>query len=226
MKSFTEFCRVALHESEANALLLAVADSKGVRWTLPRPGLAWDALGFFARDHLSTAEVQRYQRVLEERSRRSEPLVSPALVARAKDLQRSQRRPRARPKTHPIKRALPTSSDEWVERQIEEVRAWAKRRHVANQQTKRYQELRKRRLAKAGYQCEKCSSPRDLQLHHRHYGTLGRERLSDVVILCDACHVHETERQAALTRARWKPIGTGKTRRTPSEARPWLCKAL
>lgn len=36
--------------------------------------------------------------------------------------------------------------------------------------------------------CQACGSGEDLQVHHRHYDTLGNEAPRDLVLLCDACH--------------------------------------
>lgn len=48
--------------------------------------------------------------------------------------------------------------------------------------------LRVKVLTMVGYKCEACQSTDTLQLHHRHYQTLGQEGLDDVVILCKTCH--------------------------------------
>src|SRR5262249_9373679 len=41
----------------------------------------------------------------------------------------------------------------------------------------------------AGHACERCGgAERPLQLHHRHYGSLGREEPGDLELLCDKCH--------------------------------------
>jgi len=36
--------------------------------------------------------------------------------------------------------------------------------------------------------CQLCGSRRDLQVHHRHYGTLGDEGPDDLTVLCRRCH--------------------------------------
>ncbi len=48
--------------------------------------------------------------------------------------------------------------------------------------------LRVKALTKVNYKCVACESTDTLQLHHRHYQTLGEESLDDVVILCKKCH--------------------------------------
>jgi hypothetical protein len=41
--------------------------------------------------------------------------------------------------------------------------------------------------------CYCCQTTRNLQLHHKTYKRLGKERLTDLIYLCDKCHsqVHE-----------------------------------
>ena len=48
--------------------------------------------------------------------------------------------------------------------------------------------LRVKALTKVNYKCVACESTDTLQLHHRHYQTLGEESLDDVVIVCKRCH--------------------------------------
>lgn len=36
--------------------------------------------------------------------------------------------------------------------------------------------------------CEWCGSPDNLETHHVHYHTLGREERTDLIVLCDECH--------------------------------------
>jgi 5-methylcytosine-specific restriction endonuclease McrA len=42
--------------------------------------------------------------------------------------------------------------------------------------------------ARAGWQCALCTSAECLEAHHRTYDRLGRERPSDLVVLCWRCH--------------------------------------
>jgi 5-methylcytosine-specific restriction endonuclease McrA len=39
-----------------------------------------------------------------------------------------------------------------------------------------------------GYRCSVCNSPTNPQVHHRTYERVGRELLSDLVVLCESCH--------------------------------------
>lgn len=41
--------------------------------------------------------------------------------------------------------------------------------------------------------CEVCEATEHLQVHHKHYRTLGRESRGDVEILCHDCHAFEHE---------------------------------
>ena len=39
--------------------------------------------------------------------------------------------------------------------------------------------------------CERCGSVNNLQVHHKHYETLGRESFKDLELLCGNCHMKE-----------------------------------
>jgi hypothetical protein len=39
-----------------------------------------------------------------------------------------------------------------------------------------------------GYRCCLCNSRRDVEVHHRTYERIGREELTDCVVLCERCH--------------------------------------
>lgn len=43
-------------------------------------------------------------------------------------------------------------------------------------------------LKKVGYKCQNCSSRRNLQVHHLTYKRVGRERTTDLQVLCRNCH--------------------------------------
>lgn len=51
-----------------------------------------------------------------------------------------------------------------------------------------WKELNKRVKARAGYRCQVCDSPHDLQAHHRRYDNRGNESLDDMICLCRRCH--------------------------------------
>lgn len=36
--------------------------------------------------------------------------------------------------------------------------------------------------------CEKCGNVESLVIHHKHYHSLGREKLSDLQVICSNCH--------------------------------------
>jgi hypothetical protein len=62
-------------------------------------------------------------------------------------------------------------------------------------ESKAWELVRKARLDFAGHRCEwrsllfvRCKAVESLQCHHRHYHTLGAERLRDVIMLCAKHH--------------------------------------
>lgn len=44
------------------------------------------------------------------------------------------------------------------------------------------------RASRLPQDCLRCGSSENIELHHRSYRRLGRERLSDIVPLCRDCH--------------------------------------
>lgn len=36
--------------------------------------------------------------------------------------------------------------------------------------------------------CEECNSHKNLQVHHKHYNSLFKEKDSDLMVLCKNCH--------------------------------------
>ncbi len=51
-----------------------------------------------------------------------------------------------------------------------------------------WKERRRRLVDVIGHKCQRCGSTVALQVHHTHYRTLGHERPSDVVVVCEQCH--------------------------------------
>ena len=43
-------------------------------------------------------------------------------------------------------------------------------------------------LNRADYHCQLCNSRESLQVHHKTYKRIGRERISDLLVLCSDCH--------------------------------------
>lgn len=43
-------------------------------------------------------------------------------------------------------------------------------------------------IERAGGECQDCGAIRGLNVHHKHYKTLGEERYRDVEVLCLSCH--------------------------------------
>lgn len=58
-----------------------------------------------------------------------------------------------------------------------------------------WRKRRKRKLKSVKHTCERCGSKVRLQVHHKHYRTVGREKNSDLEVLCESCHDkhHEAE---------------------------------
>lgn len=76
--------------------------------------------------------------------------------------------------------------------------------------TEHWIELRGAKLLEANNRCQKCKSRHKLQVHHLTYERKGRERLSDLQVLCERCH----EKEHALFPVYvddWKPTKRGAT---------------
>jgi hypothetical protein len=55
-------------------------------------------------------------------------------------------------------------------------------------QTPQWREVRVRALRRAKSRCQLCSKSKGLEVHHRTYKNIGREKLEDVIVLCFLCH--------------------------------------
>ncbi len=55
---------------------------------------------------------------------------------------------------------------------------------------------RRRFIAKYGRICNRCRSTRNIEVHHRNYDRLGRERDRDLEVLCRVCHGEDGLAQA------------------------------
>ena len=53
---------------------------------------------------------------------------------------------------------------------------------------------------KMNIECGWCGSTHDLQVHHRHYRRIFRERMWDLVFLCRRCHEKETANKGSFGR--------------------------
>lgn len=49
-------------------------------------------------------------------------------------------------------------------------------------------------LAFWDHSCALCSSPERVEVHHRTYERLGRELLTDLIVLCEKCHEEHHEK--------------------------------
>jgi 5-methylcytosine-specific restriction endonuclease McrA len=48
-------------------------------------------------------------------------------------------------------------------------------------------------LKRRGSKCEECGSTHGIQIHHKHYRTLGKESDNDLRVLCGGCHANHHE---------------------------------
>ena len=60
--------------------------------------------------------------------------------------------------------------------------------------SKHWREFRKYVYGTVGRRCCKCSSRFKVQIHHKNYDCLGKEKLKDVMVLCERHHLLEHEK--------------------------------
>lgn len=83
-------------------------------------------------------------------------------------------------------------------------------------QSPEWQFVRARILKRANGKCEKCKQVPPQHVHHKTYARLGKERDSDLIALCIACHLAEHPDKAELT-PRPSFVGEHQCRVCPSE---------
>jgi hypothetical protein len=69
-----------------------------------------------------------------------------------------------------------------------------------------WQTMRTDRVARSYGRCERCRRylPNSLELHHRHYDTLGHESHDDLDLLCPDCHeLADEERELDQSTRHW-----------------------
>lgn len=62
-----------------------------------------------------------------------------------------------------------------------------------------WKKKRKQALERANHKCEKCNGTKELEVHHLTYDRLGREELSDLLVVCKHCHPAEDKLRAQRT---------------------------
>lgn len=68
-------------------------------------------------------------------------------------------------------------------------------------QSEHWKELSAAKLEDANFRCERCHRRTQLEVHHLHYNSIGKERFTDLEVLCRACHQkHHDSEFAAKTR--------------------------
>jgi 5-methylcytosine-specific restriction endonuclease McrA len=65
---------------------------------------------------------------------------------------------------------------------------------------KHWGKIRAKRLKQAKNRCELCNAPGILHCHHRTYERFGKEKVTDVLILCGSCHGKVTQATPGLRR--------------------------
>jgi 5-methylcytosine-specific restriction endonuclease McrA len=76
------------------------------------------------------------------------------------------------------------------------------RAYIGPPRSPAWEAKRRKKLEQQGYRCERCKRHKTqlrrglewLEVHHRTYVRLGRERLSDLQVLCNTCHERVTRR--------------------------------
>ncbi len=63
-------------------------------------------------------------------------------------------------------------------------------------QTPHWRRKRRKAIRRHGDACQCCGSRIELEVHHKHYRTKGRENFSDLEVLCRDCHIgkHQDEK--------------------------------
>jgi len=82
------------------------------------------------------------------------------------------------------------------------------RRHLHSEEyeeylkSERWRAVRAGALERAGHRCQSpgCRATTGLEVHHRHYGSLGAEAWADLVVLCGPCHRAADRRRAETIR--------------------------
>ena len=65
-------------------------------------------------------------------------------------------------------------------------------------------------LWRSGHKCTKCGAKKELEVHHKSYDRLGKERPEDLEVLCSACHAIADSRRRVDTNVRaWNARVTG-----------------
>lgn len=73
-----------------------------------------------------------------------------------------------------------------------------------------WQNLKAKVIQMRGYECERCGLTSGLDLHHKNYDRLGRERVEDVELVCrENCHPEaDDERKTMIIIKQPKPMTT------------------
>lgn len=97
---------------------------------------------------------------------------------------------------HKVKRIMLTWFFSLFKRKLSHAEWWAKYREYL--QSEKWKKKRQKVLKRDNFECQyrvwiffKCKSKKKLQVHHKTYKRVFRERMSDLVTLCEKCHKKE-----------------------------------
>lgn len=60
-----------------------------------------------------------------------------------------------------------------------------------------------------GHRCALCNGQKNLEVHHRTYERLGREKITDCIVLCHACHELHTNFTGNFLKQAWQQLRDG-----------------
>lgn len=69
-------------------------------------------------------------------------------------------------------------------------------KYVDYLKTEHWKAVRFRAMARADWKCALCFSPKGIEVHHKHYSSLGRELPKDLIVLCRVCHFRARQEKA------------------------------
>lgn len=79
----------------------------------------------------------------------------------------------------------------WIKREIYKKRRKKKRKFKTYKEylkSQQWDSRRREKLKRAGYKCEKCTTTKNLHVHHKTYKRIFKEKMSDLIVLCSICH--------------------------------------
>lgn len=93
------------------------------------------------------------------------------------------------------------------------------REYIAYMNSPEWKSVRQKAFVAHGRKCQCCGATKNLEVHHRHYDTLGHERVEDLEVLCVACHDEAHEEREDERRE--KAINTYATKKYGEDWADW-----